>query len=158
MAEGLDELKAVADHLAAAVQNVPKQAGKPIGAMGEEEVNRVAIALWGSARRFSGSANSRKARRPATVRASIRDDVVTIYPNGDPWYITMRGRAPKEIFPRKGRGGLAFPDGGVRRSVMGGALQGRPEILDDAVSAINRRAPEIVSDALNKAIAEALRG
>ena len=71
MAEGgLAELRATLDNAAGALEAAQKEAGKAIGYMGREQVNRAAVALWGSDRRLSGAKGpprSKTAGRAATA-------------------------------------------------------------------------------------------
>lgn len=153
MAE-LNALVELVDDLGSALDDVPRLAGRAIGAMGKEEFTDLATKLWGGDRKFSNSRFSRKAKRVAGVRYNLFADRVEIQPTGDPWYIWAKGRGRHRIVAR--RGGAVRTPFGPRRSAHGGHLQPRPERFTPAFQAIQRRAPMIISDEVDKAIRRAL--
>lgn len=154
MAE-LNAILELAADLGGALDDVPRLAGRAIGAMGKEEFTDLATKLWGGDRKFSNSRFSRKARRVAGVKYNLFSDRVEIQPTGDPWYIWAKGRGRHRIVVRGGRGSVRTP-WGPRRSAHGGRLEPRPERFEPAFLAIQRKAPNIISDEVDKAIRRAL--
>lgn len=157
MADDLDGLARSMSRLGDGLDRLPRTSGHAVGRIGKDAVLDLARKVFGSDRKFSGAKNSRKAKRVATAKYSIvSDTAVEIYPSGDPFYIFMKGRGRHVIRPRKGKGGLAFSDGEVRRSVIGGRLAPREDLLDPAVKQIGREAPKAVDKALQDTIRRAL--
>jgi hypothetical protein len=127
---------------------------RAVGKMGVDEMNVEATKLWGGDRKFSGAARSAKAKRAANAAFKASEDRVEIYPLGDPWYITARGRAAKVIKPRRrsGKKALRLPDGEVRSTVMGGALPARPEVVKPPFTRIGQKAPRIMRRTITDAV------
>jgi len=158
MAEGLAELRATLDKATGALEAAQKQAGKEIGYLGREEVNRAAERLFGGDRRFSGAKGpprSKTAGKQATVTFRVFSDRVEVYPSGDPWYIFLKGRGRSNIVPRhKKRRALSTPYGAFRR-VHGGAMASRPGELDPPTDRIGDKAPDLIWKALRSELVRA---
>ena len=154
MAEGLGELTRLADGLEASLTRVPREAGPALAAAGKEEVERLAVRLFGGDRAFSNARHSRKAKRPAGGWAKVMGDEVKIGATGDPFFIWVKGRGRHTIRPHHGRAVLS--PFGPRRKVRGGRLAPRADVMEPAYRALTKRAPEIVSEAVDDAIRKAL--
>lgn len=155
MADDLASLDLFVHDLQVGVAKLPRTVARDLGTMGREEVLRVARDVFGADRKFSGAKRSRKAKRVATARYRIFADRVEIQPSGDPFMIFMRGRAGgKRIYPRRAK--AVMTPGGPRRWSRVGKLAARPDLLDPAETAIQAKAPRIVSDALDATIVKAL--
>lgn len=160
------ELTSFAVSLGKNLAAVNAEAGRAISRVAVDVVNDEASDLWGSDRKFSGSARSKKGRRPAKAYARVNGDSVDVYPSGDPWQITLRGRPGRIIRPRartrgrpkKGapRRALRLPDGSFRSQVQTKKMAGRPEVLNRPTRKIADRAAEEISRAVDAAIRKAL--
>jgi hypothetical protein len=144
------------ERVAAVVEKLPKTAGHAVGKMGRGELLDLASRTFGADRKFSGARTSRKARRIAGARYKVVGQQVEMYPTGDPFFIFLKGRGRHVIRPRRGAKALRLPDGGRRRSVLGGRLTPRPHLLDPAVRAIRQEAPRIVDRNLAEQIGRVL--
>lgn len=154
------------EKLAAGVKDLPRATAAKLGRMGRTEVLQVESRLFGSDRRFSGAAHSRKARRPASAsfKADTSGETVTIFPTGDPIYIRIKGRrggatirpvgvrgvSKRRRAAGQGPSGRASAvrvpgsDTGFRATSRVGRLAPQPRALDPAEREIRRQAPVIV--------------
>jgi hypothetical protein len=159
MAEGLAELAAIGRRLEGNLSRLNRDAGHRVGKAGNDEVRKQASVVFGPDHKFSGARGSKTAGRKATVRYRVEKDQVHVDPGGDPWYIFIKGRGRHVIRPRRGKkkSGLRLPDGEVRRSVVGGRMAPRPQVLDPVVPRIANKAARAYSEAVNAAITRSLR-
>jgi len=152
---GLDVLNGQLRALTGRLETLPDRAVGKVGRAGNDVIYAEARRLWGADRKFSGAKRSRKARRAATVRYKLEGAAVVFYPSGDPWHITMKGRAGgKRIRPKparrratagKGRGRAAVGGRMARAYSVTGRLRARPTLLE----AVGPRLSAACTDALH---------